>query len=305
MNCPFFKEQRVKFCGLSGFRKMILLDAADTAHEVCSGPSYPRCALFRESRTRAAGLASIPTPVCPWLHESLVQYCTAAGIRKFVPASEPRLLRCGRPAYRYCDLYRATVTPDTADPKLEVAPPLLVPAHLGYAPNHMWMDQLGSRHCQIGVDAFLASIIQGVDQLSFLTVGGTCRPTVVITVRGVDLHLTFPTRILITAANLYLRAEPARLAADPYGAGWLFEGEPEEAGQMQRDLFPSTEAAGWMEKEWRRLESWVQERVQARSTSGRSQAGAGLDATWLDQLSREDLLTLFSEFFLTDEINRR
>ncbi len=305
MNCPFFKEQRVKFCSLSGYRKMILLEGADTEHEVCSGPSYQGCSLLREAPTRSACPAPARSAVCPSLHESLVQYCNAAAFKKFVPASEPRLLRCGRPAYRYCDLYRATVSFDSPGPWSDLPSGVCVPAHLGYARNHMWVDQISTRQCQIGIDGFLAGLVGSVDQLSFLTVGGICRPAVVMTVRGVDLHLAFPARIAITAANLYLRAQPARLTGDAYGAGWLFEGEPEEPGQLERNLFRGTEAASWMKEESRRLESWLQERVKLPNAGGPVPAGKGPGAFWLGQLSREDLLSLFDEFFLADETHRR
>lgn len=300
MNCPFFKEQRVKFCSLSGYRKMILLDGADTAHEVCSGPSYPRCSLLRRAGRGPDCSASFRPVVCPSLHESLVQYCTAAAFKKFVPASEPRLLRCGRPAYRYCDLYRETVPVGQSDPGAELAPGLNVPVHLGYARNHMWMDQIGPRQCQIGVDSFLAEMVGGVDQLSFLTVAGICRPTVVITVRGVDLHLAFPARILITAANLYLRARPFRLTEDVYGAGWLFEGQPEDAGEMERKLLRGPDATSWMKEESGRLETWVQERTHGTDAGRALTQGQSSARAWLEQLSREDLLSLFDEFFYTE-----
>jgi glycine cleavage system H lipoate-binding protein len=293
MNCPFFKEQRVKFCSLSGYRKMILLDGADTAHEVCSGPSYPECSLLRKAAPGPNRPASVRSVGCPSLHESLVQYCTAAAFRKFVPASEPSLLRCGRPAFRYCDLYRETAPVGRSETGFDLAPGLCVPAHLGYARNHMWMDQIGTRQCQIGIDAFLAGVVGTVEQLSFLTVAGVCRPTVVLRRRGVDLHLVFPARMAITAANLYLRARPSRLTEDAYGAGWLFEGEPQDPGRTERSLLRAMEAASWMKEESRRLGAWVQERVP--DSDGRPVLTLG--TTWLDDLSREDVLALFDEFF--------
>jgi len=169
----------------------------------------------------------------------------------------------------------------------------------------MWMDQISARQCQIGIDAFLAGVLGSVDQLAFLTVSGLCRPTVVITVKGVDLRLAFPVRIQITSANLYLRAEPARLTADPYGAGWLFEGEPEEANRLERTVFRGAEAGSWMSEESRRLDRWLRQRVTPGSDSSFFPAGKGVNASWLEHLSREDVLSLFDEFFLTDDIHRR
>ncbi len=297
MNCPFFKEQRVKFCSVAGFRKMILLDSADTPHEVCSGPAYPGCSLFGKAATGRMGSTGVRSVVCPSLHESLVQYCSAAAFQKFIPASEPRLLRCGRPGYRYCDLYRATVTTDVPAPGADGC----IPAHLGYAPNHMWLDQIGPRQCQIGLDAFLAGLIGRVDQLTFLTVGGLCRPTVVLTIKGVDLRLAFPARVLITAANLYLRAEPRRLTADPYGAGWLFEGEPEAGVEAESKLILGTEAASWIEEESHRLGAWLHKRVTEGAEVDTFPLADNPGAAWMNDLSREDLMSLFDEFFSTDD----
>jgi len=306
MNCPYFKEQRVKFCSLSAYRKMILLDVADTENEVCSGPSYQRCPLLRKASARAACPAPVRPAVCPSLQESLVQYCSAAAFKKFVPASEPELLRCGRPAYRYCSLYRETVPLDPLADGSDLMPPgVCVPAHLGYARNHMWVDEISSGQCQIGIDGFLAGLVGSVEQIAFLTVGGVCRPTVVLRVRGVDLHLAFPARIAITAANLYLRAQPARLTADAYGAGWLFEGQPDETGELERHLARGAEATAWMKKESERLQGWLQGRVKLVSACGTFRDSKTPAAPWLEQLSREDLLSLFDEFVLADETNRR
>jgi len=169
----------------------------------------------------------------------------------------------------------------------------------------MWMDKIGARQCQIGIDGFLAGLVGSVDHLSFLTVGGACRPTVVITMKGIDLRLAFPARIVVTAANLYLRAEPARLTADPYGAGWLFEGEPEDAGQVERSLITGAAVTSWIKEDTRRLEAWLQERVTPSDIRRRFRAGEALSSCWLDHLSREDLLSVFDQFFLTDEKQRR
>jgi len=169
----------------------------------------------------------------------------------------------------------------------------------------MWMDQIGARQCQIGIDAFLAGLVVSVDQLSFITVGGACRPTIVLSVKGVDLRLAFPARFRITAANLYLRADPARLTADPYGAGWLFEGEPEEAGQLDRSLFRCPAAESWMKEETGRLEAWLRARDLTRDACLPFRSPDAGSFSCLEQLSKDDLLSLFDQFFYTDEKYRR
>jgi len=170
----------------------------------------------------------------------------------------------------------------------------------------MWLDRTAPGHCQIGIDAFLAGVLGSVEQLTFLTVAGVCQPWVVLTVRGVDLHLEFPRRIRISAANLYLRAEPVRLTADPYGAGWLFEGSTAESSEPDVPLVSGSKAASWVSEEYRRLDDYLSRQQQPVTSGHDATAGPALAPTApLEHLSREQMLSLFSEFFSTHEIGRR
>jgi len=279
---------------------MILLEGADTDSEICSGPSYSDCPVVKNAQpSRTIPACDDSSSGCPWLRNSLVQYCSAAAWRKFIPASEPALLKCGRASFRYCDLYRSTVSLDSSIPDFEEAETAHPPVDLDYTPNHMWLDRTVRGQWQIGIDDFLTRVVGSVEQLTFLTVNGLCQPELVLTVRGVDLHLAFPNRILIKAANLYLRAEPSRLTADPYGAGWLFEGTPEESEEHRTPLVPGTEAASWMRNEYERLNDYLKKYGAARAF-GEDSADTGFRRTaLLDGLSRDQIISLFSEFFST------
>ena len=53
---------------------------------------------------------------CPFLHESLVQYCGAASLTKYIPYSEAVLSHCGTESHRYCELFLAFAHPGAAAP---------------------------------------------------------------------------------------------------------------------------------------------------------------------------------------------
>ena len=261
MRCPFLQEAQVKSCRRAAVRKMIPWAPGD-GQEKCRSAAFSHCAVFRERPDPGASGG-----ICPLLDEALVQYCSASPVRKFVPYSESSLCRCGRDGFRYCDAYLSLASP--ADPCAAVAPSggreyrvddLRVPDWLWYSGNHMWLDiNAEEDSCHVGIDAFAARLLSPIERVSFITVKGLSRPGAVITTRGVDLQVVFPDPVRITAPNLYLRADPSRLAAAPYTHGWLFEGEPPRALQSEPDLairnglVTGAEAAAWMREEVRRL----------------------------------------------------
>ena len=134
MPCPFLKETEVKYCRSSTIRKLIPMAQAGRAEERCSSEGYAGCPVFQQ-QPDAGEVAAFGS--CPYLHESLMQYCGAASVTKFVPYSESLLSRCGNDTYRYCELYLAMAHPA---PPAETVDGLQMPAELGYSANHMWVD---------------------------------------------------------------------------------------------------------------------------------------------------------------------
>ncbi len=97
---------------------------------------------------------------------------------------------------------------------------------------------------------------------------GAERPVAVLTVRDVDLTVSFPNPVFITGINGALRAEPARLARDPYGVGWLFERRRDRAAvpngpEGHRRLRSGDDATPWMLREWARLRARSPRRQRA------------------------------------------
>ena len=315
MRCPFLRESQVKSCQASSFRKVIPRSADSGSDELCSTPAHVTCSAVRSHHE------GIPSPErCPFLHESLVQYCAAAAVPTYVPYSESSISRCGNDTHLYCELYLALAVPSGGSP-LEAVPGgghatvdgVDVPEGLGYAQNHLWMDVSPDGTCHVGVDAFLARVLGQVDEITFLTTKGTVRPSVRLSVNGVDLPLVFPRAIKITAVNSALRVHPERLVADPYGSGWLFEGTlPEEKAKKPQaspeppspfpTLLPGPEAEKWIHDEVSRLNLTVHEIASRPDPDGLTvMADGGSFAAGLPKhLTREETMRLFDAFFSSE-----
>ena len=287
MTCPFLREAQVKYCGTSSIRKLIPIAQAGRAEERCSSENYAECPVFR-GQPDARGLSAFGT--CPFLHESLMQYCAAASVAKLVPYSESLLSRCGNDGYRYCELYLQMSHPL---PPPETVDGIPMPAELAYSANHMWLDIGADGLCHVGIDAFLGRVLGAVERITFVWQKGHHRPTAVVTASGMDFEITLPFPLQLSACNLYLRANPERLTAEPYTRGWLFAGVP-DAGAAD-GLLRGEEAHHWMEKEVRRINEFLQ---HLPGPAGPTAADGGMFAPALArQIEREPMLALVQEFF--------
>jgi glycine cleavage system H lipoate-binding protein len=285
MTCPFLREAAVKYCQTAAFRKLIPLAAAGRADEKCDSAAHADCPVFRLQNREAT-----PGP-CPYLRESLMQYCGAAPVARFVPYSESLLSRCGNDGYRYCELYlqMAHPKPLAADDSVIAAPDWL-----RYSANHMWLDATGDGLCHVGVDGFLSRALGDVEAISYVWERGRHRPVAVLTCGGLDVEVIFPNPLLLTNCNCYLRADPSKLSSDPYRSGWLFEGTAVE-GSLDH-LMPGHEARGWMEEEQRRMNEFLQS--WAAPEKARAMYDGGLFATGVvKQVDRAQGLALVHEFF--------
>jgi glycine cleavage system H lipoate-binding protein len=315
MICPFLKEAQVRFCRAASVKKMIPRSLEHTASERCCTPAWVTCPIAQQQQ---AGLAGQPS--CPFLQESLVQYCAASPSTKFIPYSESLLSRCGTESHRYCELYLDFANPESnktlnttlgeknvSEDDLSdcVVDGIRMPAGLYYSANHMWLDLGEAGRCHIGIDGFLAKVLGHVDSISFVDGKDVKRPTAVLTVRGVDLHMVFPNCIHVISKNTSLRAAPERLTADPYTLGWLFEGcEPSLSAigtptELCAGLLRGREAREWMHHESQHLSEFVHERVNHFMPNGERMVmdGGAFNDGVVHHLNRDEVLDLFSNFF--------
>ena len=280
MTCPFLREAQVKFCRAAAIRKLIPLTLTADPDEKCGGAAHTGCAVYRgrpEEHDKSGP--------CPYLRESLMQYCGAAPVARFVPYSESLISRCGNDSFRYCELFLGMAHPSSGGYTDDAS----LPEWLRFAPNHMWLDVTEDGICHAGIDAFLSRALGKVDRVSYVWQKGAHRPAAVLTVNGLDLEVVFPNPLMLTGCNLYLRADPSRLASEPYTAGWLFEGTP--LPETTRDLLDAAQAQPWMEREHRRMNDFLQQQTGCA-------ADGGLFAAGLPRiLEREQTRALFHEFF--------
>jgi glycine cleavage system H lipoate-binding protein len=289
MTCPFLKEAQVKYCQTSSVRKLIPIAAAGRANESndkCSSRQHLTCPVYRMQSAEPSASGH-----CPYLGESLMQYCGAAPVAKMIPYSESLLSRCGSDRFRYCELYLSMAHPGV--PAACDVDGIPLPEWLRYSANHMWLDIGEDGVCHAGIDAFLSRALGQAERISYVWQRGQHRATAVVTVNGVDREIVFPNPFLLTNCNLYLRADPSRLTAEPYTGGWLFEGVP--APETSLNLLQGPAARQWMEQEQLRINEFLQQQPDA---NGPLAADGGLFAPGLSQnLDRDRMQALFHTFF--------
>lgn len=286
MQCPFIRETRVHSCRSAGIRKLIPeLHSADASGR-CVSPAWRECPYSGDAASHE------DSALCPLRQESLVQFCSAAPVTKFVPYSEPLLSRCGSDAYRYCELFLDVMS--AARHAAASSNPLHAPEDLLFTSNHWWLDASGDGPCHLGIDAFLARLLGPVERVGFATPHGIARPTVVLTVRGIDFSATFPELVPVEAPNLHLRLDPARLSNDPYSLGWVYQAMI-PAGQrraLRESLLDSAAAVRRMEDDARTLNQLIQNRLSPTLAADGGLFAPGL----LAEVDREEALVLFSDF---------
>ncbi len=302
MRCPFLREAQVKQCQASAYRKLIVREAEKGAGERCSSSQYVDCPAAKELREDHPSSSH-----CPFLQESLVQYCAASPMQKFVPYNESSGSRCATENHRYCEEYLTLAAPGgethTGEVK-SVDDGVEVPSHLHFAPNHLWLDVAEDGTCHVGVDDFLAHALGSVEEIRFASRQGAGRPSAVLRVNGVDLQLLFPNELLIGSANVHLRTKPGNLVDAPYTLGWMFEATTKETGaagieRACRGLISGTKAVLWMTEELRLLTEFVHRRfVASHPAEPQVMNDGGYPVRGLARLlDQESLLALHNEFF--------
>ena len=272
MACPCLREGRARYCHAAPVRKLILDGPGATDGGRCASSRYRTCEL--------AAKDGPDLDRCPHLEEIRVQYCGVSPVPKLVPFSDSQLSSCTSDNYRYCDSYLHLAQPHATK----------APASLLYTPNHFWLDAEESGLCHIGIDGFVADIAGSIDGVTFVTARGTHCPALALTIHGVEWPMSFPNPMMIQKVNTRLRSDPHRLTADPYGAGWLFEGW-EVPGRTRIGLISGAQADGWQAEERERLTQEIHETHAPGCDGGSPVRGVA------QFLSRQDLVCLFQHFF--------
>jgi glycine cleavage system H lipoate-binding protein len=292
MVCPFLSETQVSSCRLAAVRKLIP-QAALRANERCRSTQYGECVAYREVQPGQTAAE----PRCPYLEDTLVQFCSAAPVQRMVPWSEAAVSKCGSGAFHFCDAYLEVTEASsrrTVDPLASSTEELPVPASLYYSPNHMWLHESGDGLYHIGIDALCARMLGVVERIDFLTTPGAAGrirhlPSALLRAGGHDWQIVFPRPMTITACNLALRRNPERLTRDPYGRGWLFAGTHVET----TGLMTGPAAVEWVRRQTVRLNELVQHLSGTEDHATALADGGLFEAGLLCKLVREDGLQLY------------
>jgi glycine cleavage system H lipoate-binding protein len=269
LRCPFLREAQVKSCAASGARKMIVRLPEQASSERCSSPGYDQCPSAKQYRSDV-----VDSSHCPFLQESLVQYCAAAPVVKYIPYTESVLSRCGSGQHASCDLYadiagagkgagrrdEGRPGPGNGDRPAAAA---LFPGRFWYTSNHMWLDVGPGFSWRIGVDSFFAGLFGDLERIEFPARRGRRIPEVRFTSGGTAFTMSFPGAVLITEFNMYLLSNPSKLLGDPYRTGWLFRGldagneSPCARPAIAEGLLAGSDAGPWISSEERRMTDFV------------------------------------------------
>ncbi|HET7209704.1 MAG TPA: hypothetical protein VFI95_24240 [Terriglobales bacterium] len=272
MACPFLAEGQAQYCHAAPVRKLILDGPGVAGGGLCTSPKFQLCEF--------ASKDSIQQDRCPHLEEVRVQYCGASSITKLVPFTDSQLSSCANGRHRHCDSYLAHAQPQGTTAS----------ADLRYAPNHLWLEIDGVGLCHIGIDSFLADVIGKVDAVAFAPAQGIDCPAFTLTIHGLEWPMHFPNAMTIQKVNNRARSDPGRITADPYGVGWLFEGQ-ELPGVTRAALLCGAQAAAWQSGERERLAREMREMHAPGCDGGLPHRGVAR------LLSKRDLLRLFQDFF--------
>ncbi len=273
MPCPFLREGRAKYCHAASVRKLILDGPGGAGGGLCTSPEYRRCGVVQQDDE--------PAERCPHLEQIHVQYCGASPVTKLVPFSDAQSSPCTGGGYKYCDAYLARARPHGASGAT---------SDLQFSANHLWLDVDEEGLCHIGVDVFLAEIAGTIDGVTFAVSHGSHRPALSLTVKGVEFPLFFPNPMLIAGVNARARSNPARITADPYGAGWLFEGW-ELPGKTRAGLIAGEHAKAWLAEERESLAAAIHNGLGLCADGGYPVRGVAR------LLPRADVVRLFQQFF--------
>lgn len=152
------------------------------------------------------------------------------------------------------DKYRFRVASPAAPAAATAAPVVAgvaLPEGLSYHPGHAWAVDAGNGRVRVGLDEFAASLIGGIQKLDVPQRGRWFRQGekgwTIHTERG-EVAMLAPAEGEIVAINEKAISDPASVARDPYGAGWLLEIFSPDVQVSFRNLLTGSFARRWMEE---------------------------------------------------------
>ena len=178
-----------------------------------------------------------------------------------------------------------------------------VPAGVFVGPGHAWMELEPAGTVRVGVDRVPLTLLGGLEAVAAAPAGTEvrCGEPVATLRRGArTVAVKSPVDGVVTAANPLATANPARIAQEPFGLGWLVRLEPRELGAALRRLAVAEEAKGYLREQLSRLRDFLVGLSMAgrESLATATLPDGGLPVEGLaERLSEEDWRELAERFF--------
>jgi glycine cleavage system H lipoate-binding protein len=135
-----------------------------------------------------------------------------------------------------------------------------VPAGAFVGPGHSWLELDPAGSVRVGVDRLPWSLLGGVEAIEALPVGTEVQhgePLAVLRQGDRKIEVKSPVNGVITAANPLLATNPARIAKEPFGAGWLVSLKPKTLGASLRRLLVGEEARVYLRDQLANLRDFL------------------------------------------------
>jgi glycine cleavage system H lipoate-binding protein len=140
----------------------------------------------------------------------------------------------------------------------------------------------------LGIDGLWCEIVPPVTRVELPRPGTILRrgePVAVLHAGGRSVPIEAPLNGMVVRTNPRVAADPALLARDPYGEGWLFSATP--ADESYKKLPAGSAAASWLLAEADRLERFLAlERSKGGGGEFLASAAAALDEEGFRRLAR-------------------
>lgn len=146
-----------------------------------------------------------------------------------------------------------------------------MPDTLAYHPGHTWVLDQGNGRLRMGLDEFASSLLGRVNGIDVPQRGRWLRQGekgwTVKTPQGEAVMLA-PAEGEIVAVNEQALTNPAAIAHDPYGAGWLIEVFSPDTQVSLRNLLTAGFARRWMEESITELRTALSPAAMATALDG-------------------------------------
>lgn len=183
------------------------------------------------------------------------------------------------------------------EPEARVISGFEAPEDLRYHPGHTWLKRERKNVNRVGADQFAAAILGTIEKIELPKPGHWIRQgqkVFAMTKNGEKVDMVSPVEGEVVEVNQELAANPALLATDPYGKGWLVSVfSPDEEGPA-RNLLPRNMVSAWLRDAADRLYALQPALAGATSADGGvpvQDASAALPTVSLARLGREFFLS--------------